>query len=132
MIKRTIYREIVKAMANYPAILITGARQVGKTTLAEQLRKEYGFSYVDLTDRIQRQMAINDPRYFIESLGYPLVIEEIQYAPVLLELIEAIVNEKRRLDNDSRCQFILTGPQRFAIMKDIGESMTGRAAILDM
>lgn len=132
MIKRTIYDHIKEAMKHYSVIVITGARQVGKTTLVEEIRKEYGFEYVDLTDRVERASALNDPSYFIESHGYPLIIDEFQHAPNIIEVIETIVNDKRRVEGDHRCQFIISGSQQFNIMENIKESMAGRAAIFKM
>ena len=129
MIKRTIYKEIKEAIKHYPVIVLTGARQVGKTTIAQMLVEEYGYNYVDLTNRIDREQAISDPSYFIENHPYPLIIDEIQYAPDLIEVIETIVNEKRRKREDINGSFVLTGSQQFKIMQGVSESMAGRAAI---
>lgn len=74
--------------------------------------------------------AKNDPRYFIEKHGYPLIIDEVQYAPILMEIIEEIVNRKRLENGNANGMFILTGSQTFQLMRGVTQSMAGRAAVL--
>lgn len=132
MIYRTITSHIERALITYPVIVITGARQVGKSTEVYKFTKSHGFHYVSLDDINERQLAENDPKYFIEKHGYPLIIDEVQYAPVLMEVIEEIVNKKRLDEVNPTGLFILTGSQTFQLMKGITQSMAGRAAILTM
>lgn len=94
MIKRTIKEQIVQSIHNKPVTLVTGARQVGKSTLCYEIKKEYGFHYVSLDDLRERDQAIRDPELFLQLHPCPLIIDEIQYAPKLFDVIEAIVNRE--------------------------------------
>ncbi len=131
MINRTIYKHLVDALKAFPVVVITGARQIGKSTLVFQFKKQ-GFNYVSLDDIDERRLALTDPKYFIERHGYPLIIDEVQYAPILMEVIEEIVNKKRINQEESKGLFILTGSQVFQLMENISQSMAGRAAVLRM
>ena len=82
MIKRTIKKQIELSIKTKPITLITGARQVGKSTLCYEIKKEYGYNYVSLDDRRERIQAINDPELFLKMHNWPLIIDEVQYAPV--------------------------------------------------
>lgn len=77
-------------------------------------------------------MAIEDPKLFIQYHGYPLIVDEIQYAPILLEVIEAICNKARLKKAKSTGLFILTGSQQFEMMKGVSQSLAGRATIINM
>lgn len=132
MIKRTIKEHIIHSLDLYPVIVITGARQVGKSTIAASLKEEYGFRYVSLDDIDNRRMAVEDPKLFIQFHGYPLIIDEIQYAPILLEVIESICNEARLSNKKATGLFILTGSQQFQMMKGVTQSLAGRATIISM
>lgn len=132
MIKRTIRKYIIDSLDLYPVIVITGARQVGKSTIVASLLEEYEFNYVSLDDIDNRRMAVEDPKLFIQYHGYPLIIDEIQYAPILLEVIEAICNEARFKNKKSTGLFILTGSQQFQMMKGVTQSLAGRATIINM
>lgn len=132
MIKRTIKDVLINNINSYPVTLVTGARQIGKSTLCYELSKEYGFNYVSLDDLDNRSEAINDPKFFLEKHKYPLIIDEIQYAPVLFEYIEAIVNKKRLENGDANGMYVLTGSQKFKLMKNVTESMAGRVSVINM
>lgn len=132
MIQRTIRKYIIDSLELYPVIVITGARQVGKSTIAASMIEEFGFHYVSLDDIDNRRMAIEDPKLFIQYHGYPLIIDEIQYAPILLEVIETICNEARLKNEKSTGLFILTGSQQFQMMKGVTQSLAGRATIINM
>ena len=132
MIDRTIFTKIKEAIKTYPVTVVTGARQVGKSTEVYKFAKDGSFKYVSLDNIDERRLAINDPRYFIEVHGYPLIIDEVQYAPVLMEVIEEIVNRRRLENKQANGLFILTGSQAFKLMKGVSQSMAGRAAILHM
>ena len=84
MIERTIEKEVVKSIKNRPVVLITGARQVGKSTLCFKLKRELGFNYVSLDDLRLREQAKSDPELFLETHKWPLIIDEVQNAPGLL------------------------------------------------
>ncbi len=87
MIKRTILDYVTKSVKFYPVTLITGARQVGKSTLA-RLFIEKGFSYVSLDDSRECELATKDPQLFLNLHPWPLIIDEIQKAPILFSSIE--------------------------------------------
>lgn len=132
MLKRTIKSKIDEALNNYPVVIISGAKQVGKSTLAYQYVKEKNFSYVSLDNIEQRSLALRDPKYFISQFAFPLIIDEVQYAPILFEVIEEIVN-KARLENEYvHGMFLLTVSQVFHLMQGVTQSLAGRAAIIDM
>ena len=134
-IKRGIEQTINNISNEFPIIVLTGARQVGKSTMLQMI-KDSGMNYVTLDDLDVRSLAINDPKYFLEQYSYPLLIDEIQYAPNLLPYIKMIVDEERfknlKNNNSNRALFWLTGSQQFKVMKDVSESLAGRAAVLNL
>ena len=136
-IKRTLDKQIKKIEGIFPVILITGPRQVGKTTILDNYRKsnKLDINYVTLDDRIQRNLAVNDPKLFLETHGTPLIIDEVQYAPELFSYIKIRV-DKYRLDNINNKKketlYYLTGSQVFNLMEDVSESLAGRVGIIDM
>lgn len=131
MFTRTITKKIVQSLDLYPIIIVTGPRQVGKSTTVYSFTESHGFHYVSLDDINERQLAINDPIFFIQRFDGPLIIDEIQYVPQLLEVIESIVN-KRRLNGGANGSFILTGSQTFQLMQNVTQSLAGRATIFKM
>lgn len=92
MYQRAIKKQVETALNNYPVVMITGAKGVGKTTLVHEFVKEKNFDYVSLDNIDQRKIAIKDPKYFLQQFHFPLIIDEVQYAPILFEVIEEIVN----------------------------------------
>ena len=132
MINRTMNQKIRECLKIYPVTVITGARQTGKSTEVYKFVQDARFKYVSLDNIDERKLAQKDPRYFIERHGYPLIIDEVQYAPILMEIIEEIVNRKRLKNENVNGLFILTGSQSFRLMKGVTQSMAGRAAILYM
>ena len=132
MIQRSIKEVLINNINSYPVTLVTGARQIGKSTLCYELTKENNFNYVSLDDLDNRSEAINDPKFFLEKHKAPLIIDEVQYAPVLFEYIEAIVNKKRLETGDANGMYVLTGSQKFKLMKNVTESMAGRVGIINM
>ena len=132
MIKRTIKEMLINNINSYPVTLVTGARQIGKSTLCYELTREYDFNYVSLDDLDNRSEAINDPKFFLEKHKAPLIIDEVQYAPILFEYIEAIVNKRRLETGDANGMYVLTGSQKFKLMKNVTESMAGRVGVINM
>ncbi len=134
-IKRSIEQTITKLSEEFPVIVITGARQVGKSTMLRMIKDE-GMNYVSLDDMDVRNLALSDPKYFLEQYSYPLLIDEIQYAPDLLPYIKMIVDEERlkslKNNKPTRALFWLTGSQQFNVMKNISESLAGRAGVLSL
>ena len=132
MIKRTIQKQIETSIKTKPVTLITGARQVGKSTLCYEMKKEFGFNYVSLDDRFERAQAINDPELFLKLHPCPLIIDEVQYAPQLFDSIESVVNKKKLETGSNNGMFILTGSQAYELMNGVTESMAGRVSIIKM
>ena len=135
-IKRTIEESVEKISETFPVVMITGPRQVGKTTLLNKIRNEKELNYVSLDDLKARALAIEDPELFLRTYEYPLIIDEFQYAPNLLSYIKIIVDEKRleAFSKETKCNglFYLTGSQAFQTMKNVSESLAGRVGILDL
>jgi predicted AAA+ superfamily ATPase len=122
---RRLAATLKRALRTFPAALVTGARQSGKTTL---LRNELArYRYLSLERPDARARALSDPEGFLNDAGAPLVLDEIQYAPVLLHHI------KDRIDADRRPgRYVLTGSQTFALMKGVSQSLAGRIAVLSL
>lgn len=132
MIQRAVYDIVKDLLGMKPAVFITGARQVGKTTLCRLLNKEMGIRYVTLADSNERRLAVTDPEMFIKLHGYPLIIDEIQYAPGLFEAIESVIDRERFGDPDAHGLFVLTGSQKYRLMEGVSQTMSGRVGIVDI
>ncbi|HBK01757.1 MAG TPA: ATPase [Clostridiales bacterium] len=134
-IERTIEQTVKKLSFEFPVIVLTGARQVGKSTMLQMIKEE-NMNYVTLDDLDVRNLAVNDPKYFLEQYSYPLLIDEIQHAANLLPYIKMIVDEKslKNLKNNEPTKplFWLTGSQQFNVMKNISESLAGRVGVLSL
>lgn len=124
-IKRTSEDVIKNLSKQFKVVLVTGARQVGKSTLLKHCDENR--NYVSLDDLSERELAINEPKLFLETHKAPLIIDEIQYAPELLSYIKLIVDK-----SDKKGQYWLTGSQQFHLMKNVSESLAGRVGILDL
>lgn len=124
--QRSISSCIRKAASTFPCLLLTGARQVGKTTLLKSLMPE-GMKYASLDDYELAERARLDPQGFLEEMGEPLCIDEIQYAPQLFRAIKTRVDANRR-----NGMYWMTGSQRFRLMKNVSESLAGRICILEL
>ena len=134
MIKRDIVNVIKDTIKHYPIILLTGPRQIGKSTLLYEWIKGDTYSYVSLDDKLELSMAKSDPKTFLLVHKAPLIIDEAQKAPELFSEIEAIVNESRlKVGNkESNGMYILSGSQRKQLLDESKESLSGRVAILDL
>jgi hypothetical protein len=128
-IKRAMEDTFIELSKQFPAILITGPRQVGKTTMLKKLMEDenIGRAYVTLDDLTERQMAKNDPALFFQLHKPPLFIDEVQYAPELFSYIKMWVD-----DHQNPGDFWLTGSQLFKLMEGVQESLAGRVALLQM
>jgi len=124
---RHLEEKILKYKDIFPAILLTGARQVGKSTLFSHLLNKKNVRHITFDPVLDIENARNDPEFFLDQNPPPVILDEIQYAP---ELIPAI---KRRIDNSkSPGQYFLTGSQNLALLKNISESLAGRVVILEL
>lgn len=125
-----IYRSLEdffrKNARHFPAILLTGPRQVGKTTFLKHLSEE-NRKYVSLDIPRERNLAKEDPELFLERHKPPVLIDEIQYAPELLPIIKVMIDKEQRGG-----MFWLTGSQQFRMMQNVTESLAGRIAIFEM
>ena len=126
LIERTIKKTLLNASQTFPIVLVTGPRQVGKTTLLESCAEDER-NYVTLDDYEQRSLAQTDPALFLQHHKTPLIIDEIQYAPELFHAIKISVDQKK-----TNGLYWLTGSQKFQLMQNITESLAGRVAIIDL
>lgn len=138
-INRTIEKKIDEMKGNFPVILVTGARQSGKSTLLEYINSfsTEHINYVTLDNMIERSNAIEDPENFLRTHETPLIIDEFQYAPNLLSYIKINVDEARKNEmfGDGKTvetMYYLTGSQVFQTMKNVSESLAGRIGILEL
>ena len=124
-IERSLEPVLERAASEFPAVVLTGPRQAGKTTL---LQRVFGASYryvsLDLPD--VRAAALDDPRGFLEMNGPPVIFDEVQHAPNLLPY----VRERIDADRDAHGRYLLTGSQNLMLAEKVTESLAGRAAVL--
>lgn len=134
LIKRNILPVVIRNTEEYPVTLITGARQVGKTTLVTYFEQEKGYRYISFDDTDLLNEAKQNPKAFLEKQGYPLIIDEVQRETGMFVEIERIVNEKRRKEGSQAANgmYILTGSEKYNLMKEVSESMSGRVGIIEM
>lgn len=128
-ITRHMEKKILDLSDSYSAILLTGPRQSGKTTMLRSLaeKENKGREYVSLDDLSTRDMAKNDPALFLQIHKPPVLIDEVQYAPELFTYIKIHVDEHHNPGD-----FWMTGSQIFRLMRGVQESLAGRVALLHM
>ena len=125
-IKRAIEDTVINISAMFPVLLVTGPRQVGKTTLLQNLSAP-DRKYVTLDDPDVRYLAKHDPAMFMQRYTPPVLIDEIQYAPELLPYIKIYVDSQKQKGG-----IWLTGSQAFHLMKEASESLAGRVGIINL
>ena len=130
-IQRALESTVLKASQQYPVILVCGQRQVGKSTMLNHI-KEPTRRYVSFDDRAARRLAETDPVLFFETYGYPILIDEFQKVPSILETIKDIVDRLGYEGKENNGLFWLTGSQKFKMMKGMAESLAGRGAVFEM
>lgn len=126
-IERTLERKFLHMSHFFKAVLVTGARQVGKTTMLRHLAEEQERTYVTLDNIMVRELAQNDPALFFQTYKLPIIIDEVQKAPQLFEQIKIICDER-----EEKGLFWLTGSQQFSMMKNVRETLAGRIGILEL
>ena len=131
-IERDIRTAIEAANRFFPALLLTGARQVGKTTFLRRLAGPER-KYVTFDDAELRTLAKEDPKGFLDRFSPPVLLDEVQYVPGLLSYIKMVIDERRFSDPDNaKGLFWLTGSQQFELMQGVSDSLAGRIGIFDM
>jgi len=126
-ITRELERKFKQMDAFFKVVLVTGARQVGKTTMLKHLAKGTNRTYVTLDDLMARELAQTDPALFFQTYKPPILIDEDQHAPQLFECIKLICE-----NTEETGQFWLTGSQQYSMMKHIRETLAGRIGILEL
>ncbi|MCY4345147.1 MAG: ATP-binding protein [Gammaproteobacteria bacterium] len=125
-IDRLASKKLRQLASTFPAVLVTGARQTGKTSLVRRQFPDY--SYVSLDLPLLADQAEQSPESFLAAHPSPLIIDEVQYAPSLFRHLKVAIDQQREL----RGQFILTGSQQFALMREVGDSLAGRCGLLNL
>lgn len=126
-IKRSLEKVVSEVTKEYPVVLVTGPRQVGKTTMLQKLMEGTERDYVSLDDLNERSLAKNDPELFLQLHKPPILIDEVQYAPELFTYIKIHVDKSHNFGD-----FWLTGSQVFKLMHGVQESLAGRVAVLSL
>lgn len=126
-IPRSLEKVVTQVTKEYSVVLVTGPRQVGKTTMLQKLMENTGRSYVSLDDLNERSIARSDPELFLQLHKPPVLIDEVQYAPELFTYIKIYADTHHEPG-----AFWLTGSQAFKLMHGVQESLAGRVAVLSM
>jgi predicted AAA+ superfamily ATPase len=126
-IKRDIENVFLRTAEFFKVVLVTGPRQVGKTTMMKRLMEGSERKYVTLDDLEMRSLAKEDPKTFTETFPPPVFIDEVQYSPELFSYIKIQV-DNRQLPGD----YWLSGSQLFRLMRGVSESLAGRVGLLDL
>ena len=123
---REIAASVRRMARHFPAVVVTGARQTGKTTLLTKLFGDYNYVSLDLP--AEAQLAEEDPQSFLSRHPAPLLVDEVQYAPRLFRYLKVEIDRRR----DMNGRFILTGSQKFGLMQGVSESLAGRCGVLEL
>lgn len=126
MLNREATSKIKKLSKTRRVVLVTGPRQVGKTTMLKMIKEEKR-KYISLDDLNIRKLAQDDPKLFMMTYTPPVIIDEIQYAPNLLPFIKLEVD-----NSNKKGEYWLTGSQKLELMKGVSESLAGRVGIFEM
>ena len=126
-IRRSLEKIVLQVTKEYPVVLLSGPRQVGKTTMLKKLMEGTERNYVSLDDLQERELARTDPELFLQLHKPPILIDEVQYAPELFPYIKIIVDKEQK-----KGDFWLTGSQIFSLMRGVQESLAGRVALLSL
>lgn len=125
LVDRQIEQVVLQLARQYSVLTITGPRQSGKTTLAKKLFPEK--AYFNLENPDQREMALNDPRAFLQQIRNGAILDEIQRAPALLSYLQEVVDNQ-----PGKGLYILTGSNQFSLLQNITQSLAGRTVLLKL
>jgi uncharacterized protein len=125
-IPRYVEKRLRRSAATRPVVVLTGARQTGKTAALRRLFPDYGFVSLDLPS--EAEQAERQPDTFLARHPAPVMLDEVQYAPALFRHLKAAVDRDRARSG----QFLLTGSQKFALMAGVSDSLAGRADIVEL
>ncbi|MBR5795368.1 MAG: ATP-binding protein [Erysipelotrichaceae bacterium] len=124
-IKRHMESVIEECVEQFPVVLVTGPRQIGKTTLLQYVCKD--FNYITFDDPIILTEAVEETNLFLKNNEPPLIIDEVQYAPQIFRYLKMHVDKEKK-----KGTFALTGSQAFELMKGVSETLAGRMAIIEL
>lgn len=125
-IPRNVESRLRRSARTRPVVVLTGARQTGKTSTSRRLFPGYEFVSLDLPT--EAEQAEKEPRSFLAEHRPPVIIDEVQYAPGLFRYLKVVVDANRNANG----QFLLTGSQKFVLMRNVSESLAGRADIVEL
>lgn len=125
-IERELSTRLGALHRSFPALILTGARQTGKTSLLRRLFADH--AYVSLDSRLLAEQAENSPESFLREHPPPVVIDEVQYAPGLFRQLKIAIDRQR----ERKGQFVLTGSQKFSLMREVSDSLAGRCAVVGL
>ncbi|MCX7877560.1 MAG: ATP-binding protein [Ignavibacteria bacterium] len=125
-IKRKIENQILRASKNFPAVILTGARRTGKTTILKNLFPEASYILLEDPDIISRFRT--DPNGFLDELKLPVILDEVQNTPDIFNYVRSRIDKKP----SQKGKWLITGSQAIHLMRGVTESMTGRAAIFNL
>ncbi|MGH7860559.1 MAG: ATP-binding protein, partial [Candidatus Binatia bacterium] len=125
-IRRLLEAPIARLARQRPVVVLTGARQAGKTSLVRRVFPAHSFVSLDLPS--EAEQAEKDPVGFLQRHPPPVIIDEVQYAPQVFRHLKAVVDAERQRNG----RFILTGSQKLTLMAAVAESLAGRAAVLEL
>ena len=120
-------KTIERLSSSFPAVLIMGARQTGKTTLLKKSTDSKNIQYLTFDDPLEEESAKNDPQTFLEFHPFPFIFDEIQYIPDLFRYLKIQIDKNRQ-----NSMYFLTGSQQFKLMENASESLSGRIGIVQL
>lgn len=126
-IKRDLEKKLIELSKEYACILVTGPRQIGKSTILEHINNKKNREIITLDDLSMRKLAKEDPKMFLSLHSAPILIDEVQYAPELFSYIKIEIDKGAKPGS-----FFLTGSQSFKLMELAKETLAGRVAIINM
>ncbi|MES2207468.1 MAG: ATP-binding protein [Pseudomonadota bacterium] len=131
MIPRKAYKIVTAALERQPAVVLLGSRQIGKTTLAEQIARDQNAIYLDLEEPEDRNLLVNARQYIESQMGKLMVLDEIHRAPELFTSLRGIIDRGRR-EGLKNGRFLLLGSASLDLLKQSGETLAGRVAYIEM